>query len=104
MVGTLKELYEETVASQIKIWDDEIEHLNARADIVMAQIEDRYYNLIRCLRIKEKELKNQLVALRAVNDGDVAWLEVKDRLSHTTDEMKATICHVAQQIESKVER
>jgi hypothetical protein len=104
MVGTSKELYEETVASQIKVWDDEIEHLDARADILMAQIEDRYYNLIRSLRTKEKELNNQLVTLRAVNEGDVAWLEVRDCLAHATDEMKAALCRAAELIEPEVER
>ena len=33
MIGTLKELYEETVESQIRVWDDEIEQLGAERRI-----------------------------------------------------------------------
>jgi hypothetical protein len=103
MVGSLKNLYEETVASQIKIWDDEIEYLDARADILMAQIEDRYYNLIGCLRTKEKKLKQDLAALRTASEGGEEWVEIKDRLAHTTDDMTAAICRAAEEIERERE-
>jgi hypothetical protein len=98
MTANLKELYEETVASQIKIWDDEIEHLDARADILMAQMEDRYYRLIRSLRSKEKELKEQLALLRATCDGNEDWQTTRARLVHTTEDMKAAICRAEAEI------
>lgn len=99
MTGTLKELYEETVASQVKVWDEEIEHLDATADILMAQIEDKYYNLIKRLRSKEKELKQQLEVLRAAQEGDARWQQTRALIAHTTQDMKLAINHAAEEIE-----
>jgi hypothetical protein len=96
---SLKELYEESVASQIKVWDDEIEHLDARADIIMAQIEDKYYKLVKCLRTKENELKHQLAALQAVNPADHNWQELRSLLAGTTRDMKSAINKAAEEIE-----
>ena len=99
MVGTSKELYEETIESQLRVWDDEIEHLDARADIVLAQIEDKYYNLIRCLRAKEKKLRQQLEESRATNESEAGWQETNALLANTAHEMKAAINLAAQEIE-----
>src|SRR5436305_1899817 len=99
MTESLKESYEETVASQIKVWDDEIQYLDARADILMAQIEDRFYNLIKVLRTTEKELKQEFAALRVAGDCEAKWVEIKDELTHTADNMKAAICRAAEEIE-----
>lgn len=99
MTTRSKEVYEETVASQIKAWDDEIEHLDAKADILMAQIEDRYYNLIGCLRTKENELKQELAALRTANEGDEKWVQIKDQIVHTADDMKDALYHAVEEIE-----
>jgi hypothetical protein len=101
MTESLKELYEESVASQIKVWDDEIEHLDARADIIMAQIEDKYYNLVKCLRSKENELKQQLAALQAVNAADHSWQEMRSLLACTTRDMKTAISKAEQEIERR---
>lgn len=99
MTGTTKELYEETVASQVKVWDDEIEHLDARADIVMAQIEDRYYHILKLLRDKEKEIKQQLEALRAAEECDATWQQISAALTCSTRDMKLALNHAAEEIE-----
>jgi hypothetical protein len=99
MIGTLKELYEETVESQIRVWDDEIEQLGARADIILAHIESGYYNRIRCLRNKEKALKQQLEDLKAINEADPTWHEISEMLARTTEEMKTAIDQAAHEIE-----
>src|SRR5689334_1096024 len=104
MVGSLKELYEESVASQIKVWDDEIEHLDAKADILMAQIEDRYYNLITCLRHRENALQEHLAALKATAEDETGWLAARERMVRHIEEMKSALCHAAEQIELEVER
>lgn len=98
MAASTKTLYEETVASQIKVWDDEIEHLDARADILMAQIEDRYYTMIRELRNREKELKEELSLLKATDDRDEHWLAARDRLLCDAQYMKDAICRAIEEI------
>jgi hypothetical protein len=99
MTGTLKELYEETVESQLKVWDDEIEQLGARSDIILARIESGYYNRIRCLRNKEKALKQQLEALKAVSEADVSWHEISETLTRTTEDMRLAIDQAVHDIE-----
>ena len=102
MAGSLKALYEETVASQIKVWDGEIEHLDARADILMAQIEDRYCSIIKSLRNMERELEANLAVLRAATEEDAEWLEVKERLACISNDMKESIRHAVEEIEPQV--
>jgi uncharacterized protein with NRDE domain len=102
MVGTLKGLYEETLASQIKVWDGEIEHLDARADILMAQIEDRYYSIIKSLRSKERELETSLAAMRAATEDDAEWMEARNRVNCVANEMKEAIQHAVEEIEPEV--
>jgi hypothetical protein len=97
VVVELKELYEETVASQLKVWDEEIAHLDARADIILAQEEDHYYCLLRSLRAKECELRNRLQALRSAPDDD--WLSLEAELARITEEMKCAIGHAAEELE-----
>jgi uncharacterized protein involved in exopolysaccharide biosynthesis len=99
MIGTLKELYEETVESQIRVWDDEIEQLGARADIILARIESGYYNRIKCLRNKEKSLKQQLEDLKAISEADASWHEISELLARTTEDMKSAIDQAAHEIE-----
>jgi hypothetical protein len=103
MTESLKVLYQESVASQIKVWDDEIEHLDARADIIMAQTEDKYYNLMKCLRAKENELKRQLAALESVGEADEGWQELRSQLACTTRDMRSAISKAAQEIEPGLE-
>jgi len=63
MARDLKSLCEEAeeteaeVASRVNAWDEEIDHLDARTDMLVARIEDEYYHLIGSLRSREQELK-----------------------------------------------
>ena len=93
----LKELYEETIASQLKVWDDEIEHLDARADIIMAQVEDRYYCLLKSLRARENEVRTRLEQLREA--GDDHWEDLKADLLACTEEMKTALGHAVEEID-----
>jgi hypothetical protein len=97
VVVELKELYEETVASQLKVWDEEIAHLDARADIILAQAEDHYYCLLRSLRAKERELRDRLQALKSAPDDD--WPSLEGELARITEEMKCAIGHAADELE-----
>lgn len=94
----LKELYEETVASQLKVWDDEIDHLDARADIIMAQVEDRYYCLLKSLRAKEQEVRERLEQLRGA--GDDHWEELRAELLSRTEDLKAALGHAVEEIDT----
>jgi hypothetical protein len=96
VVVELKGLYEETVASQLKVWDDEINHLDARVDIILAQAEDHYYCLLKALRAKERELRDRLLALKAAPDDRWETLEVD--LARTTDEMKSAISRAEEEL------
>ena len=102
MAGSMKALYEETLASQIRVWEGEIEHLDARADILMAQIEDRYCAIIKSLRKKGRKLEANLAVLRAATEGDEEWLEVKERLACISNDMKESIRHAVEEIEPQV--
>ena len=93
----LKELYEETIASQLKVWDDEIDHLDARADIIMAQAEDRYYCLLKSLRAKEREVRVRLEKLRGA--GDDCWEDLKAELLAQTEDMKTALGHAVEEID-----
>lgn len=93
----LKELYEETVASQLKVWDDEIEHLDARADIIMAQVEDRYYCLLKSLRAREREVRVRLEQLREAGDG--CWEDLRVDLLARTEDMKAALGDAVEEID-----
>ncbi len=97
MAVCLKDLYEETVASQLKVWDDEIEHLDARADILLAQVEDRYYCLIRHLRVKERELRTKLNELRVAKGDD--WEGYKAELARITSELRDEIALAVHEID-----
>jgi hypothetical protein len=94
----LKELYEETIASQLKVWDDEIDHLDARADIIMAQVEDRYYCMLKSLRAKEKEVRLRLEQLREA--GDDGWEELRADLLSRTEDMKTALGHAVEEIDT----
>ncbi|HET9494287.1 MAG TPA: hypothetical protein VFR15_08660 [Chloroflexia bacterium] len=94
----LKELYEETVASQLKVWDDEIDHLDARADIIMAQVEDRYYCLLKSLRAKEQEVRERLEQLRGA--GDDHWEELRAELLSRTEDLKDALGHAVEEIDT----
>lgn len=91
MAGSMKAGYEESVESQLKAWDAEIEHLDARADMLIACFEEKYYSLLRRLRGKEEELRQQLVELRAVPDYDASWEHLQDQLARTADDMNLAL-------------
>jgi len=96
VVGELKDLYQETVASQLKVWDDEIDHLDARADIVLAQAEDHYYCLLKGLRRKERALREQLESLKVAPDSD--WESIRCELARTTSELKVALNHAEEEL------
>jgi len=97
VVVELKELYEETVESQLKVWDEEIAHLDARTDMILAQAEDHYYCLLRSLRAKELELRDRLQALRSAPDDD--WGSLEAELARISEEMKCAIGRAAEELE-----
>ncbi len=70
MSRNIRQLYEKNILTQLKVWDDEIEHLDSQADLRVAQIEDNYISLIKRLRQDEMEVKEQLMALKEIEDGD----------------------------------
>ena len=71
MTATItKDVYIEQLKRQLAGWDGETEHLDARADIILLQLEDKYYTLLRTLRGKEMEIKTGLQQLKAADGED----------------------------------
>jgi hypothetical protein len=94
---SVKELYEEAVASQLKVWDDEIDHLDAMADIILAQVEDRYYGLLKSLRRKEREVREQLDLLKRADEN--SWETVRSDIASTTRDLKVALGEAIEELE-----
>jgi hypothetical protein len=101
MTKNLLELYEKSVASQLKVWDDEIEHLDSQADLRVAQIEDKYISLIKRLRQDETEIKTQLAALKETEEGDRRQEAVKVRIACAADKLTFDLMRATEEIVSR---
>ena len=97
MIATEQETYEETVESQIKAWDAEIEHLKARADLILIDIEERYYGVLRGLRLRERAVRESLRELHEAREW--AREEAKRRLDQATEELKRALEAVPPELE-----
>lgn len=86
---TSKDVYIETVKRQLASWDGEIEHLDAKADIILLQLEDKYYTLLRTLRGKEKEIESGLQQLKAADEED--WQLLRPVLEGASNDMKLAL-------------
>jgi hypothetical protein len=84
-----KDAYVETVKRQLDSWGGETEHLGARADIILLQLEDKYYALLRALRTKEKEIKSNLQQIDAADEGE--WQLLRSLLDQASNDMKAVL-------------
>lgn len=80
--------YMEAAEARLVIWNDEIEHLDARVDIILLQLEDKYYQLLRTLRAKEQSIRDNLEQLDAAEDG---WASIKSRADRASSEMENTL-------------
>jgi hypothetical protein len=89
MIATEPDTYEESIESQIEEWDAEIEHLKARADLILTDIEERYYGVLRSLRAKERKIRE---SLRELHDSN-GWAreEAIRRLEQATDDLKSAL-------------
>jgi hypothetical protein len=93
----IRTLTEETVRSQLKVWDDEIDHLDARTDIILAQVEERYYSLLRSLRQKELAVRNCLNELGSADEQQ--WEVIRGELAKSTGDLKAALGEAIEEIE-----
>lgn len=93
---TTKDVYIETVKRQLASWDGEIEHLDAKADIILLQLEDRYYTLLRTLRGKEKAIKTGLQQLKAADEDD--WQLLRRFLDGASNDMKLALSRSEQEL------
>ncbi|MDQ5824613.1 MAG: coiled coil domain-containing protein [Chloroflexota bacterium] len=93
---TVKEAYEAGVESQLKVWDAEIEDLQAKVDIVLAQVEDRYYRVLRELRGQEKKLRADLQGLKSAPED--AWEEVRSEVADDTECMRQALLRAAHEL------
>ncbi len=91
-----KDVYIETVKRQLASWDGEIEHLDAKADIILLQLEDRYYTLLRTLRGKEKDIQTGLQQLKAADEAD--WQLLRPILDGASNEMQLALSTAEQEL------
>ena len=90
---TVKEAYEAGVESQLTVWDSEIEDLQTRVDIVLAQVEDRYYRVLRELRGQEKKLRADLRDLKSAPEEH--WEEVRAQVVGDAETMEQVLSRAA---------
>jgi S-adenosylhomocysteine hydrolase len=92
-----KDVYMEQVKRQLASWDGEIEHLDAKADIILLQLEEKYYTLLRTLRGKEKEIMTGLQQLKAADEE--AWQLLQPVLEVAANDMKLALSTAEQELQ-----
>ena len=97
MITTAPETFEDKVATQIEQWDAEIEHLKARADLILAEMEERYYRVLRGLRQREQAVRDSLKELHHAHSSFRE--EAKRRLDQATTELKIALEAVPPELE-----
>ncbi len=98
MSRNIRQLYEKNILTQLKVWDDEIEHLDSQADLRVAQIEDNYISLIKRLRQDEMEVKEQLMALKEIEDGDERQQAIRVQIACAADKLKFDLMRATEEI------
>ncbi|MEO6456883.1 MAG: hypothetical protein ABIO92_01205 [Chloroflexia bacterium] len=88
--------YMKAVDSKLAGWDGEIEHLDARVDIILLQLEDKYYQLLRTLRAKEKAIRGNLEQLNASED---EWESIKSCVDQASSDMEHTLRIAASELQ-----
>ncbi len=91
-----KDEYVETVKCHLESWDGEIEHFDARADIILLKLEERYYELLRTLRTQEQGIRDNLLKLNAA--GEDSWVSLKSCLDKASSDMEQTLSVAAREI------
>ena len=91
-----RDVYIETVKRHLAKWDGEIDHLDARADIILLQLEDRYYTLLRALRGKEMEIKSGLQQLKAADE--TCWRQLLPVLAGAASELELALTTAEQEL------
>src|SRR5688500_4682787 len=97
MIATEPQSYEGMIESRIDAWNAEIEHLKARADLILADIEERYYGVLRGLRLRERAVRESLRDLQEARD----WSreEAKRRLDQAIEELNRALGTVPPELE-----
>ncbi|HKP51347.1 MAG TPA: hypothetical protein VJ183_01700 [Chloroflexia bacterium] len=96
MSSRSRDEYVEAVKSQLAGWDDEIERFDARADIILMKLEERYYDLLRALRTQERSIRDNLYKLGTVSGDN--WMSLKSCLDRASRDMEHVLSVAAQEI------
>lgn len=91
----IKRDYMKAAESKLAGWDREIEHLDTRVDIILLQLEDKYYRLLRTLRAKEQSIRDNLEQLNASEEG---WASIKSCVDRASSEMENTLRMAAHEL------
>ena len=74
------------MAAQLKVWDAEIDKLEAKMEKAKAGAKADYQKEMKDLRAKKQTAKDKLAAVR--ESGDAAWEELKSGAEKAFDTMK----------------
>jgi len=74
------------MSAQLKIWDAEIDKLEAKAEKAKADAKADYKKEIKDLRAKKQAAKDKLETVR--QSGEMAWKELKSGAEKAYDTMK----------------
>lgn len=91
-----KEISELEAAAALTLWDAELERLDARSDLTLARLEERYYRILRDLRAKEKAIRAELRELHGANRG--TQQQAGEHLSELMRELEAALQRAASEI------
>ena len=91
-----EDAYDRKLQARLDAWDAQIEHLQAKIDILLAHIEEDYYSQMRELRHKEKAVRAGLRRLECIQED--ARDEVRAEIKKAVSEMEAALSQAVEQI------
>ena len=93
------EAYEETLdmESRLTLLDAELERLDARSDLILARLEERFYQILRDLRTKEKAVRAELRELHCAGSG-TQQQKAGEHLGELTRELESALQRAASEI------
>ena len=91
-----KKKYEQALENSIEAWDGEIESLAARADLILANLEETYYAAIREMRATKREAREELHSLRAAHG--LEWEVRRARLDEVGSRVERALDYAKREI------
>ncbi|TPQ24321.1 hypothetical protein [Methylomonas koyamae] len=88
-----KNEYIEILATQLKEWSAEVDHLTAKAENAAALLKTSYIEELDVLRAKQQAAEEKLKELE--ESGKYGWLALKDTADQVWDDLRIGLADVA---------